>query len=68
MSYKVIHRFTDLQDNNYPYDEGDTFPRQGIKVSDARIEELSSVNNKRRMKLIELVSEEPKKTTTKKKK
>lgn len=67
MSYKVIHRFTDLQDNNYPYDEGDIFPRQGFKVSEERIKELTSENNKRRMKLIELVDDEPKKATKKKK-
>lgn len=67
MSYKVIHRFTDLQDNNYPYDEGDIFPRQGFKVSEDRIKELASENNKRRMKLIELVDDEPKKATKKKK-
>lgn len=67
MSYKVIHRFTDLQDNNYPYDEGDIFPRQGFKVSEERIKELASENNKRRMKLIELVDDEPKKATKKKK-
>ena len=67
MSYKVIHRFTDLQDNNYPYGVGDTFPRQGFKVSEERIKELASDNNKRRMKLIELVDDEPKKATKKKK-
>lgn len=67
MSYKVIHCFFDLQDNNFPYGEGDIFPRHGFKVSEERIKELASENNKRRMKLIELVDDEPKKATKKKK-
>ena len=27
--YKVIHFFTDLQDNDFAYEVGDTFPRKG---------------------------------------
>lgn len=66
MSYKVIHHFTDAQDNFFPYGVGDTYPRQGLKVSEKRIAELSTVNNKRNMKLIEVV-EEVKQTNKKKK-
>lgn len=56
--YKVLAYFTDLQDNNHPYDEGDIFPRDGLCVSENRLQELSSTNNKRGIKLIELVEEE----------
>ena len=53
--YEVIEYFTDLQDHNYPYHVGDTFPRGGLKVSEERLKELSSKNNKRGMQLIKLV-------------
>ena len=56
--YKVLAYFTDLQDNNHPYDEGDIFPRDGLTVSEARLKELSSTKNKRGIKLIELVEEQ----------
>ena len=35
--YKVIKYFTDLQDNEHPYNAGDTFPRDGLTVSRERI-------------------------------
>jgi hypothetical protein len=57
MSYKVIHYFEDLQDFNHPYRVGDAFPRPGMKVSDRRLAELSSSNNRRKKPLIELVKE-----------
>ena len=56
--YKVIKYFTDLQDNEYAYKTGDTFPRDGVEVSEARIKELSSDKNKRKMPLIEEVKED----------
>lgn len=43
--YKVIKFFTDLHDNSYAYNEGDTYPREGVKVTDERIAELSGSNN-----------------------
>lgn len=55
--YKVIQYFTDLQDKGYAYKVGDIFPRQGKSVSDARIKELSTNANKRKMPLIEKVDE-----------
>lgn len=55
--YRVLSYFTDLQDKNHPYNEGDTFPRDGLKVSEARLEELSTTKNRRGIKLIELVEE-----------
>ena len=54
MSYKVIHRFTDLQDFNHLYNVGDLFPRIGMKVSQSRIDELAGSKNKLKTPLIEL--------------
>ena len=64
--YKVIKYFTDLQDNNYAYYVGDTFPRNGVEVGAERIAELSSTQNRRRIPLIEEVAEKPKRTRKKK--
>lgn len=62
--YKVIRRFDDLQDECHHYDAGDTFPREGLKVSAKRIAELSGDGNKQGCPLIDKV-EEP--TSTEKK-
>ena len=64
--YKVIVGFKDLRDGNYAYKAGDVFPRDDKKVSDERLTELSSINNKRHTKLIEEIRAEPKKTMPKK--
>lgn len=53
--YKVIKFFCDLQDNNCPYEIGDTFPRKGLSVTDERIAELSSDKNRLGCPLIEPV-------------
>lgn len=55
--YKVIVRFTDLQDNNHLYEVGDTYPREGYSPSAWRYRELSSTKNKRGVVLIEKESE-----------
>lgn len=60
MAYKVIVYFTDLQDDNHPYQVGDVFPRKGKRVTKKRIAELASNANRRGMPLIEEVPEEPK--------
>lgn len=57
MSYKVINYFEDLQDFNHPYRVGDVFPRLGMKVSEARLKQLSTANNRQKKPLIELVEE-----------
>ena len=57
MGYKVIHPFTDLQDNNYLYKVGDSFPHLGFSVTDARLRQLSGTNNKRGKALIEFVED-----------
>ena len=58
MSYKVICYFEDLQDFNHPYNVGDIFPRQGMKVSESRLAELSSTKNRRGIALIVADEEE----------
>lgn len=70
MMYKVIKHFTDLHDNDYPYNVGDTFPRSGVTVSEGRLAELAGSDNKQGTPLIQLVedapeAEAPKKTTAK---
>ena len=64
--YKVIKSFTDLQDNNYAYYVGDTFPHNGVEVVAERIAELSSDKNRRGIPLIEEIAEKPKRTRKKK--
>ena len=61
--YKVIKYFTDLKDNNHPYNVGDVYPRNGAEVLESRIEELSSKNNRQGVHLIEKIEEAPKKKT-----
>ena len=64
--YKVIKYFTDLQDNNYAYYVGDTFPRNGIEAGAELVAELSSDKNLQGVPLIEEVAEKPKRTRKKK--
>ena len=59
--YKALKTFRDLQDNAYKYQAGDIFPREGLSVSDERIEELSTSNNRRGEPMIAEVLEEPEK-------
>ena len=57
MAYKVIKSFVDLQDNNYRYRVGDTFPHANKTVSEERLAELASGENKLRQPLIKAVVE-----------
>lgn len=57
MKYKVIKYFTDLQDNNYEYNVGDVFPHEGLIVTDERLKELSTDENRQRVPLIKPISE-----------
>ena len=52
MKYKVLEYFTDLQDNNYAYHVGDTYPREGYTPTKERIEELASDKNIRKRPVI----------------
>lgn len=38
--YRVLKPFTDLKDGNRKYQQGDDYPRAGIKVRDSRVWEL----------------------------
>lgn len=53
--YEVLRAFTDLQDDGYVYNVGDTFPHIGKKVTESRIQELSTNNNKIGVPLIKEV-------------
>ena len=64
--YKVIKSFTDLQDNNYAYYVGDTFPHNGVEVDAGRIAELASDKNRLGVPLIEEIAEKPKRVRKKK--
>ncbi len=64
--YKVIKSFTDLQDNNYAYYVGDTFPHNGVEVGAERVAELSSDKNLQGVPLIERIEEKPKRARKKK--
>jgi hypothetical protein len=64
--YEVIKFFTDLQDNEHPYNVGDIFPRKGLEVTEGRLAELSGSNNRQGQPLIKKVEKAPKKPATKK--
>lgn len=53
MAYKVISFFKDRQDCRHPYNVGDIFPRQGMNVTEERIRELSTSDNRLEKPLIE---------------
>lgn len=53
--YKVIYQFLDLQDDNFHYKVGDTYPRSGKTASIKRVEELLGSDNKIGIPLIEKV-------------
>jgi hypothetical protein len=55
--YRVIEKFTDLQDDGHVYEPGDAFPRNGAKVTPERLEELASNSNRRGFPLIEKSSD-----------
>ena len=64
--YIVKTFFTDLQDNDHPYEAGDVYPREGLEPSPERIAELSGEKNKRGVALIAAVKDEPKKAPVRK--
>lgn len=65
--YRVIKYFTDLQDDNRPYNVGDVFPHNecGYPVTEKRLSELASRNNLQKTPLIHYV-EDPVKEAPKK--
>lgn len=50
--FEVIRYFEDLQDNGHPYHVGDAYPREGLEVTEERLAELASANNKQMKPLI----------------
>ena len=64
MKYEVIRYFTDAQDNEYAYHEGDTYPRDGLNVSEQRINDLMSGNNFQKVSLIKKSDNKTVKKTT----
>jgi hypothetical protein len=57
MKYTVVKAFTDLQDENHVYWQGDSFPRKG-RAKKERIEELSTDQNARGEVLIQEVAKD----------
>lgn len=53
--YTVVHTFRDLQDSDYTYHEGDIYPREGVKATKKRIEELKGNKNRIGVSLIKAV-------------
>ena len=56
--YTVIKDFIDLHDNDHRYYVGDAFPRQGVRVSQSRLDALASADNRRGVPLIQKEPEE----------
>lgn len=46
MEYKVIEKFIDLEDNRRLYEVGQPYPREGLVVTEERLEALSTSNNR----------------------
>lgn len=57
--YKVIYEFADKLDKNYVYKVGDIYPREGVDVTDERIQELASNKNAIGKPVIEEVMPKP---------
>lgn len=47
MQYIVVKDFSDIQDDRHVYHAGDIFPRMGLEVSEERVAELASRDNRR---------------------
>lgn len=56
MKYVVVKDFTDKNDKHV-YRAGDTFPREGVEVSEERVAELTTTANMRGEILISRVDE-----------
>ncbi|EOR25013.1 hypothetical protein A499_06415 [Niallia nealsonii AAU1] len=55
--YKVVAKFLDLEDNKREYKVGETFPREGVEVSERRLAILSTDQNAAKKVLIEKLEE-----------
>lgn len=66
MKYTAAVKFRDLKDNGRIYEKGEPYPRRGLKVDEARINELAGNGNKSGHPLI--VAVEPAEQPAKRKK
>lgn len=57
MAYQVISKFTDATDKQRLYEVGQTYPRDGIEVSDDRINYLLNKNGDFKRPFIKFVDE-----------
>ena len=57
--YRATVAFNDFKDNNRSYEAGELYPRPGLKVSKARLTELSTDKNRMGFPLIEQVPAPP---------
>lgn len=64
--FKVVQTFFDLTDGNREYHPGDVFPRDGLEVSAARLEQLATSNNRLGYAVIEEVKEQQEEKQTRK--
>ena len=55
MAYTVIEAFRDLRDDGHVYRAGDAFPRDGVTVDKARLDELAGDTNRMGRPLIKAV-------------
>ena len=55
--FRVVRQFFDLTDGNREYAPGDTFPRDGVTVSAARLAELATSNNRLGYSVIEEIKD-----------
>lgn len=57
---RVLTYFTDRLDNERAYNEKDIFPHDEVsyEVTDERMQELASADNRRNQKMIEIIEEE----------
>ena len=55
--YRVIESFTDMQDGNYVYVSGESYPRKGYTPPEERVAELAGSKNRLKRPLIVLTDE-----------
>ena len=55
--YRAVVEFYDLQDGNRLYHAGDSYPRDGLSVSDERLKQLAGNHNRMGHPLIVQVEE-----------
>lgn len=58
MTFLVVTPFVDLKDGHHIYRKGDIYPRAGLNVSDERIMQLLSTQNKAHKSFLERVAEQ----------